>query len=96
MYSGTNKLASFSIILSVINLFCVIPLIGYLKGLKQLPWSFFFATAIAIIVVSVALLITACALRSAAQNLNFNDEAYSASITDLKKRISELEAKVNS
>ena len=95
MYSGTNKLASFSIILSVINIFCILPIIGYLKNLKGFDWAFFFAAAIALVCSSLALIITACALRGAAQNLNFNDETYMNKITELKKRVEELENKVN-
>ena len=93
MYSGTNKLASFGIILGVINIFCILPLIGFLNNLKNFPWAFFFATAIALICSSVALIVMACALRGVAQSLTMNDETYMNKITELKKRVEELEAK---
>lgn len=91
MYTGTTKLATTSIILGAINIFCILPLLLYINNLKDFPWSYCFAASIALIVSSVALILNACAMRSAAQDMNMNDETYATKINDLKKRVEELE-----
>ena len=93
MYSGTVKLATVSIILGAINVFCVLPILMYLKSLKTLPWPYFFAMCIVLVTASLILLLTSCALRSAAQDMSMNDETYMTKITELKKRVEELENK---
>lgn len=94
MYSGTVKLATVGIILSTLNIFCVAPVLLYLNSLKNLPWPYFFAMSIVLVTASAILLLTSCALRSAAQDMNMNNETYMTKITDLKKRVDELEKKV--
>ena len=93
MYSTAVRLSTFGIILSAVNVFCVAPIILYLKNLKSLDWPYFFAISIVLVTASLILLLTACALRSAAQDMSMNDETYMTKITELKKRVEELENK---
>ena len=94
MYTGASKLATTSIVLGAINIFCVLPVLLYISNHSKMPWSYAFAASLALLASAVALILTACALRSAAQDLNMNDETYIIKINDLKKRVDELEIRV--
>ena len=94
MYSTAIRLSAFGIVLSAINIFCVAPILMFLKSIKTLPWAYFFAISIVMITAALALLMISIALRGAAQDMNMNDETYMTKITELKKRVDELENKV--
>jgi len=93
MYSSVYKLSVFGIILGAVNLFCTIPLVNYLGNAHNISWAISFAAIIFVVTAPVTLLLVSCALRSAAQDLTMNDETYMTKITDLKKRVEELESK---
>lgn len=94
MYSSAVRLSTIGIILGAINIFCVAPILLYLKNLKSLDWPYFFAISIVLVTASLIQLLVSCALRSATQDMSMNDETYMTKITALKKRVDELENKV--
>lgn len=94
MLSTAKNLSTVGIILGIIDLFFSLPLLMYLRDLNNMSWAYYFSACIVLLAGAAALLLISCALRSAAQEMQMNDETYMSRIIDLKKRVDELEHKV--
>ena len=94
MFSTANKLSVIGIILGVLNLIVAAMLLLYFRS-AGLGFALTFCGIIYLVTTSVILMLLACGLRGAAQDMTLNDESYMSRITDLRKRVEYLEKRTD-
>ena len=90
MFSGANRLSLFGIILSALNIAVSVLLLFFFQS-ANLEFALEFCAIVFLLTTSAVLLMISCGLRSAADDMNMNDETYITKLNDLKKRVEALE-----
>ena len=94
MFSSANKLSVIGIVLGVLNLMIAALLLLYFTS-AELGFALTFSAIVYLLTTSVILMLLACGLRGAAQDMMLNDEGYMSRITDLRKRVEYLEKRTD-